>query len=138
MTLTLTNMLRAIPLVAVALAPEIANASNVSCGEPYYDPCDALSGWVDISMVSTGKIPIDGVLVLQAPFRGPWDQAVPDRATVTVTADAVPFPGTLELTPLPGTMIWRPAAPWNPDALHDFAADIANPGAPAQCAAEMR
>jgi hypothetical protein len=69
MNLTLLTLLRAIPLVAVALAPEIANASNVSCGDPYYDPCNAFSGWIDISIVSTGKIPIDGVLVLQGAFQ---------------------------------------------------------------------
>ena len=111
MTLTLTNMLRAIPLVAVALAPEIANASNVSCGEPYYDPCDALSGWVDISMVSTGKIPIDGVLVLQGAVQG--TPPGPDSVVLSVTTGDVPLAGTIELKSADGT--WQLAQPssWN-------------------------
>jgi MYXO-CTERM domain-containing protein len=106
-------------------------------GGAYYDYCGSVQALEDLIPQNADQIPIDGVLVLQAPFRGPWDQTVVDRATVTVTEDAVPFPGTLELTALPGTMIWRPAAPWNPDVLHHFAADIANPGVPAQCADEM-
>jgi MYXO-CTERM domain-containing protein len=104
-------------------------------GAPYYDYCSGVQALEDLVPQNAEQIPIDGVLVLQAPFLGPWDQAIPDRATVTVTADGLPFPGALELTPLPGTLIWRPAAAWNPDALHEFTAEIANPGAPAQCAA---
>jgi hypothetical protein len=124
MTLTLTNMLRAIPLVAVALAPEIANASNVSCGEPYYDPCDALSGWVDISMVSTGKIPIDGVLVLQGAVQG--TPPGPDSVVLSVTTGDVPLAGTIELTSVPGTVIWRPDAPWAAGATYLISGTASN------------
>lgn len=110
MLLTHKALLVAIPLVTVALAPEIADASNVSCGAPYYDPCEALSGWVDISMISTGKIPIDGVLVLQGAVQG--TPPGPDSVVLSVTTGGEPITGTIEATEVPGTVIWRPDAPW--------------------------
>ncbi|MBL8974464.1 MAG: hypothetical protein JNK56_27970, partial [Myxococcales bacterium] len=89
MNLTLTPWLRAIPLAAVALAPEVARAQNISCGDPYYDPCDSFAGWVDLAVVSTGTIPIDGVLVLQGAFQ---NQAPgPDSVALTVTTGGEPL-----------------------------------------------
>lgn len=133
MNLTLTPWLRAIPLAAVALAPEVARAQNISCGDPYYDPCDSFTGWVDLAVVSTGTIPIDGVLVLQGAFQ---NQAPgPDSVALTVTTGGEPLPGTIEATDLPGTLIWRPDGAWVAGASYTIAGTATNAGADGDCLA---
>jgi MYXO-CTERM domain-containing protein len=131
MNLTLHALLRAIPLAAVALAPEVARAHNVSCGEPYYDPCDAFSGWVDLAVVSTGKIPIDGVLVLQGAFQN--DAPGPESVTLSVTTGDEPLAGTIEATEVPGTLIWRPDSAWVAGATYLISGTATNADADGEC-----
>ncbi len=131
MNLMLRSCLRAIPLAAVALAPEVARAHNVSCGDGYYDPCNAFSGWVDLSVVSSGKIPIDGVLVLQGAIQG--GQPGLETVTLTVTTDDVALPGKVEATELPGTLLWRPDGAWEAGATYTITGTASNPGADGDC-----
>lgn len=127
----LRSLLRAIPLAAVALAPEVAEAHNVSCGDPYYDPCDAFSGWVDIAVVSTGTIPVDGVLVLQGAFQG--DPPGAASVSLTVSDVDVPLAGTVEATDLTGTLIWRPTTPWVAGTTYTITGTATNADADGDC-----
>ena len=131
MNLTLLTLLRAIPLAAVALAPELARAHNISCGDPYYDPCNAFSGWIDVAVVSTGKIPIDGVLVLQGAFQN--EPPAPESITLTVTNVDVPVPGKVEATEVPGTLIWRPDAAWEAGSILTISGTATNADADGNC-----
>lgn len=132
MNLTSLNCLRAIPLAAAALLPDLASAGqNVSCGDGYYDPCDAFSGWVDLAVVSSGKIPIDGVLVLQGAIQNAAPG--PEEVALTVTTDGMPLAGKVEATDLPGTLIWRPDGPWVAGATYQITGTATNPDADGDC-----
>lgn len=131
---TLNQLARAIPLLAVALAPVDALAAqdiNISCGEPYYDTCSLQSGWIDISVLSAGKIPADGVLLLQGATQGNLPGA--DSVSLTVATDGVPLAGAVELTDLPGTVIWRPATAWTAGATYQITGTATNPEADDVC-----
>lgn len=128
------QLIRAIPLLAVALAPEDALAAqdiNISCGEPYYDTCSLQSGWIDIAVLSAGKIPADGVLLLQGATQGGPPPV--ESISLEVTTDGVALAGAVELTDLPGTVIWRPAMPWTAGATYQIAGTATNAEADGVC-----
>lgn len=142
MTLTLDQLARAIPVVAlgfgvtVAIAGEAHAEGNLSCGGdasagPYYDPCAEFEGWTEFSLLSGGAIPADGVLVLQ----GLWQGALPGNETIalTVTTEDVPLAGTIEATDMQGLVIWRPDTAWTPGATYAIAGAASNMGADGDC-----
>lgn len=99
-----------------------------------YDYCGNQEILHDLSPRTDDAIPIDGVLVLQAVSTGPWNPVdAVTKVDAAVTQAGNPVPGTLEVTALHQTLLWRPAAPLTPGATYDFAATITNPAAPAMC-----
>lgn len=137
MHITLKQMLRAIPLVAVTAATTTAAVEahagqQASCGlDPYYDPCADLTGWIDIAVLSSGTIPADGVLLLQGAVQG--GQPALKTVSVTVTTGGEPVAGAIEATDLPGAVIWRPTAPWTPGATYQISGAATNPDADGEC-----
>lgn len=139
MNFSLKQLLAAIPAVSVGFADEArAEAQDGACpssdagGDPYYDPCAGYDGWTQFSLLSSGAIPADGVLVLQASWRG---AAMPDPSTATLTAttDGTPVAGTIEATTVPGRVIWRPAEAWVPGKTYTIEGSAQNLGELGTC-----
>lgn len=113
MTINFKVLAPVLPAVTMAIADDAHAENRAGCPGPYYGPCEYEEGWLDVSLLSTGAIPSDGVLVLQVNWRG----ATPPAAeTITITADgntdADPLTGTTEATEFPGIFIWRPDGAW--------------------------
>jgi MYXO-CTERM domain-containing protein len=141
MTSGLERLMRAIPAAALAMTVTVAGeaAAEVGdgacpasdAGDPYYDPCTPYAGWVELGLMSSGTIPADGVLLLQAG----WREEMPDLGTaaLTVTTDGVPMGGTFEATQLPGLLLWRPEAAWTPGATYTIEGAASNAVADGEC-----
>ena len=56
----------AFPILAAVTTPGVAQA----CPGGYYDPCEGINFWQDLTAVNAAKIPSDGVLVLQGNHQG--------------------------------------------------------------------
>ncbi|MBA3549641.1 MAG: hypothetical protein H0T76_24450 [Nannocystis sp.] len=112
----------AFPILAAATTPGVAQA----CPGGYYDPCEGVNFWQDITAVNAAKIPSDGVLVLQGTHQGDDAASLPS-IEVTVTTDGQPLAGALEVTSLHGVLVWRPSEPWVPGATYAMSATITNP-----------
>ena len=134
--------MRAIPAVALAMTVTVADeaAAEVGdgacpasdAGEPYYDPCSPYAGWLEFTLISNGTtIPADGVLLLQAGWRG----EMPDLGTaaLTVTSDGEAMGGTFAATQMPGLLLWRPEAAWTPGATYTIEGAASNPTADGEC-----
>jgi len=141
MTLKLEQLMRAIPAVALAMTVTVADeaaaeAADGACpasasADPYYDPCSSYEGWLELSLMSSGTIPADGVLLIQAGWRGP----MPDLGTaaLTVTTDGMPMGGSFEATQMPGLLVWRPEAAWTPGATYTVEGAATNAAADGEC-----
>lgn len=136
MTLTMKDLVKAIPLVALALADEAQAGQAISCPDGaatggYYDPCDEFPGWLELELLSSGPIPADGVLVLQANWRG--DLPALDTVALSVTTGDVPLAGKAEVTEFPRVLVWRPDTPWTPGATYTIGGGALNEGADGTC-----
>jgi MYXO-CTERM domain-containing protein len=113
-------------LAALMLAfPIVEPAADVAGPCPGYyedDPCEEVEHWLALQPHNAAEIPSDGVLVLRGEHRGPWDENVAPKVDVVVEHEFVPVPGTLELAPMEGVLVWRPDAPWIPGATYKFSA----------------
>lgn len=133
MTIDLKVLAPVLPLVTLAIAEDAHADDRAGCPGPYYDPCEGYDGWLEVSLLSTGTIPSDGVLVLQASWRGP---VPPGPETITLTADgntdAEPLTGTTEATEFPGVFIWRPDGAWT-GSLMTISGVASNAGVASEC-----
>ncbi len=138
MTFLLKQLVCAIPVLAFAEAAQAGQDDvNISCpggaaSGGYYDPCDEVPGWIEFSLLSSGTIPADGVLVLQGAWRGAQPPG-PDTVALTVTVDDAPVAGAVEATQFPGLVIWRPAAAWTAGATATIGGGATNEGADGEC-----
>lgn len=107
-----------------------APAVEGPCPGYYDDPCEGLDYWTYLAPPAV-PIPADGVLVLQGTFRGTWDEGAIATVDVTVTRDGAPVAGALELSPVEGTLLWRPSAPWVPGA-HELGGGVTQ-SVPQEC-----
>ena len=100
------------------------------CPGYYDDPCEGLEYWTYLAPPAV-PIPADGVLVLQGAYTGTWDAGALATVDVTVTRDGTPVDGALELSPVSGTLLWRPSAPWVPGA-HELSGAVTQ-SVPEEC-----
>ena len=110
----------AFPILAAATTPGVAKACP-----GYYDPCQDLSFWQDLTAVNAAKIPSDGVLVLQGNLQGDDAESLPS-IEMTVTKDGQPLAGALEATSVHGVLVWRPSEPWVAGTSYAMSATITN------------
>lgn len=133
MTLTLKQLARAIPLVALVGEGEAEAAFSASCGAAtgYGDPCASFDGWTELALLSGGTIPADGVLVLQGAFSG----AMPalDSLALTVTTGGEELPGVFEATGFPDLVIWRPSVAWTAGATYEISGTATNANGDGEC-----
>lgn len=141
----------AFPIVVGALAPGEADAdAALTAGAPCYyaedaepdpygevgDPIDYCSGYqfLDGLTPKNGeRIPVDGVLALQATFQGAWDDALLERVAIVVTRDGADVAGTLGRTAAAGLFVWRPEDAWIAGATYDLTATLTNSDVPEAC-----
>jgi MYXO-CTERM domain-containing protein len=116
-------------IAALALSFPIPVA-DVGCPGYYYDPCDTVEFWSTLTPYNAQQIPSDGVLVLQGARHGSWDDAAIASVELTVTLDDVPVAGALELSPLPGLLVWRPEAAWVPGSTYKLSGSVTNVNPP--------
>jgi MYXO-CTERM domain-containing protein len=102
----------ALALAALALLPAEARAC-----EP--DPCYGVYEWLDfVFPVNTDSIPRDGVIILSYNAVGDLSPAeVAAGLELTLTQDGMPVAGVVEDVGVPGTVVFRPAAPLVPNVL---------------------
>lgn len=112
-------------IAALALSFPIPVA-DAGCPGYYYDPCDTLEFWSTLAPHNAQQIPSDGVLVLQGARHGSWDDAALASVELAVTLEGQPVAGALELSPLPGVVVWRPEAAWVPGATYKLSGTVTN------------
>lgn len=137
MTFSLKQLARAIPVAAVLLPGDALAEGNAACpggdatGGPYYDPCADIDGWTEVTLMSAGPIPADGVLVLQGEWRGA--QPEPETVVLTVSVDDVPLAGSVEASDLFGVLVWRPDTAWTPGATYTITGTATNAEGDGDC-----
>ncbi len=104
--------------------------ADVGCPGYYYDPCEALEFWSTLAPVNAQQIPSDGVLVLQGARHGGWGDSAIAKVEIAVTLADQPVAGALELSPLPGVLVWRPEAAWVPGATYKLTGSVTNNTSP--------
>lgn len=104
--------------------------ADAGCPGYYYDPCETLEFWSTLTPRNAQQIPSDGVLVLQGARQGTWDDSAIAAVELSVTLEDQPVAGALELSPLPGVLVWRPEAAWVPGATYTLSGVVTNPTSP--------
>lgn len=112
-----------LPLALASLTPSDAEA----CAELM---CNTVDFWSGVEVVNADKIPVDGVLVLSGYHNFGEDEGLVTSVELEVTLDGQPIAGALETTSIHGTLIWRPAAPWQAGATYKLTGTIDNPDDP--------
>ena len=93
------------------------------------DPCAYADFWDSLAPINAGKIPADGVLVLQGAHHQGADADWLTKIDLTVTKDGQAVAGAFEATSLYGLLVWRPEAPWEPGASYTLGGELVNPDA---------
>lgn len=123
-------MLAALASLLLAHAPAGLTAPPAAgpCTEWTYVPPECAGRtYIRSLFVATppeAPVPYDGVVLLQYMGDGP---DLVDRIDATVTLGDVPVAGALETTDLANLLVWRPQAPFEPDATYHLTARFQNP-----------
>jgi MYXO-CTERM domain-containing protein len=123
----------------------VAGAGEAAAGDPVCtpDPCAEATAFVGLDRVGAEQeieIPTDGVVVMRAQWFGEFEPDVLRAGlSLRVGLAGAAIAGEVEwLDDLPGmsnVLLWRPAAPLEPNATYEVEGEFINPeGVPGECA----
>ena len=108
-------------LTAAAIAPRPAAACQP-------DPCASSNRFTSVELVGS-IVAIDGVVRLSTRRQSneaPMEDTLPFIDVQVTGPDGLPRAGTLEYQPLPQTIVWRPAEPFDALTIYDVAVTVDN------------